>query len=153
MQNLVYKWVHLKKKILNLSQNCKFQKIWTKSDNFGQNWNDWYINGYLFSLKIGICMNPLSNSQWHISTKNKLEYSLGFIYLEHAFDHLQQMGVVWLMLKILSRRKCNTLNRHVMGIKRWTSYNLYLPYLSARPTVHLNTPPKATSSPNITETK
>ena len=31
--------------------------------------------------------------------------------------------------------------------------HINLPYLSLRPTVHLNTPPKATSSPNITEKK
>ena len=29
--------------------------------------------------------------------------------------------------------------------------NIHLPYLSFRPTVHRNTPPNATSSPNITE--
>ena len=50
----------------NLSQNwLKFKKIWEKLGNFAQNlvqnWANWYMNGSLFSLKIGICMGLFPN--------------------------------------------------------------------------------------------
>lgn len=34
---------------------------------------------------------------------------------------------------------------------KMSDLKVHLPYLSRKPTVHLKTPPKATSSPNITE--
>ena len=40
---------------------------------------------------------------------------------------------------------------HLFGYNHKMHDHINLPYLSLRPTVHLNTPPKATSSPNITE--
>ena len=62
---------------LNLSEDwLKVKKILEKSGNFGQdvakNQGKWYMNESLLSWKIGICMDQLSNSQWHTPTKSKL---------------------------------------------------------------------------------
>ena len=67
---------------LNLSQNwLKFKKILTKLGNFVQNWDqnwaDWYMNGSLFLEKLVSVWVYFQISQWHVSTKTKLEYPPG----------------------------------------------------------------------------
>lgn len=42
-------------------------------------------------------------------------------------------------------------NKRNANMKIMSDLKVNLPYLSRKPTVHLKTPPKATSSPNITE--
>ena len=59
-------------------------KIWPKLDPLV---NEWIT--FLHYMKIGICMGPLSNSQWHILTKTKLEYP-GVIFLHDEHTPLLQ---------------------------------------------------------------
>ena len=64
---------------IKLAHICENLGKWVNfGHNFAKTLGDWYMNGSHFLEKlVSIYMGPLSNSQWHMAIKIKLEYHCG----------------------------------------------------------------------------